>query len=465
MRLMRIRLAYLAVFTLAHASVARAQDAKTEEARRHFDTAQGLYAKGDFTAASASFMAAYAAKPFPAFLFNAAVCAEKTKDLSKAIELFTLYLKNDSNAKDHDEVQKRVLALQAEVDRQAASAVGPSSQPSTPLAAPVVLPEAKTKGLVIIDSKPLGASIYIDNKRKAPVGVTPWNGELEGNHTLILESRGFKTSRKEINPSSEKGWYYYFELSEEHYLGWLEVRANVNSALVYLDRKQGGDIGHTTYLGNIQPGRHKIIVSKEGYVDWSKEIEIERGKSHQLEAVLEPAPVAFLRIRTGDTSEGAKVRIDGKEVATCPSAPCRFEVPSGAHTLSLSKGGMKPYSREMNVQRQTETTLSVRLAPKPSRTDAIWQFVYTAVFGGVGVYAYKAGQDEDCPGLDPEDAKTCKYVAYGLWTLGGLTFVTGIYYLFRDKGPPSTGSIESRDLSIAPILLPDRAGFGASLRF
>ena len=435
------------------------QDAKTEEARKHFDVAQGLYNKGDYAAASAEFMAAYAARPFPAFLFNAAVCEEKQRNLPKAIELFTLYLQNAADAPDKDDVEKRVVALKAEVDRQASPT--PTSQPA---AAPV-LPEAKTKGLVIVDSKPAGASIYLDNKHKAPIGVTPWNGELEGKHTIILELKGFKTAKQDVQPTQEKGWYYWFGLSEEHYLGWLEVRANVDKALVYLDRKQGGSIGSTTYLGNVQPGKHTIIVSKEGYRDWKKDVDIERGKPHQLEAVLEPAPIGFIRIRTGDTSEGAGVRLDGKPAPGCPTAPCRFEAPEGPHTLSVVKSDKKTFSREMNVSRQTETIVTVRLAPTPSRTDAIWQFVYTAVFVGAGFYAYDRGEKEKCPGLDPEDAKACTYAAYGFWTLGGLTFATGIYYLFRDKGPPSSGTIESRDLSFGPLLGPDRAGLGAGLRF
>jgi hypothetical protein len=457
---MRLRLSLgVVIAVLAAVSPAWAQDAKTEEARKHFDTAQGLYNKGDFKAAATEFMAAYEARPFPAFLFNAAVCEEKSKNLPKAIELFRLYLQKEPKAPDKDDVEKRVVALQAEVDRQA------SPSPASAPPAPAALPEAKTKGLVIIDSKPAGASIYLDNKHNAPIGVTPWNGELEGKHTIILELRSFKTAKQDITPTQDKGWYYWFGLSEEHYLGWLEVRANVDNALVYLDRKQGGSIGRTTYLGNVQPGKHKVIVSKEGYLDWSKEVDVERGKPHQLEATLDAAPIGFVRIRTGDTSEGATVQLDGKRVGACPQAPCRFDAPEGPHKLSITKDDKKPYLRDLNVQRQTETTIAVRLAPTPSRTDAIWQFVYTAIFAGVGYYAYDAGKNDDCPGLDPEDSKACTYAAYGFWTLSGLTFATGIYYLFRDKGPPSSGTLESRDLSLGPFLAPDRAGVGAAFRF
>ena len=451
---------FLAVACLlaAAAPPARAQDAKTEQARQHFDVAQGLYAKGDYAKAAEEFMAAYKVKPFGAFVFNAAVCAEKAKDLPKAVELFRLYLSNEPKAPDKVDVERRVQALQAEIDRQASKNVaGPVA------AAP--LPEAKTKGLVIIDSKPLGAAIYIDSKQKQPIGVTPWNGELEGQHTVILEAKGFKSSKKDISPSADKGWYYYFELSEEHFLGWLEVRSNVDGALVYLDRKQGGAIGRTTWLGNVQPGKHRVIVAKEGYKDFQQDLEIERGKPHQLDATLAPSPVGFVKIAAGVTSEGANVRLDGASPPGCKQAPCRFEAPEGPHRLVLTKDGKKPFERELTLQRQTEAVVAVRLVDTPSRTDAIWQFVYTAVFVTGGAFAYKAGKDDDCPGLDPEDSAFCTYTAYGLFALGGLTFATGIWYLIRDKGPPSSGTVESRDLSLGPLFGPDRAGVGAALHF
>ena len=436
-----------------------AQDAAIEEARRQFDVGQTLFAGGKYTEASEAFGKAYAAKPYPAFLFNAAVCHEKLRDLPKAIDNFERYLRESPRALDKDDVQKRIDALKAE------SASGaPTSGP--------VLPEAKVKGLVIIDSKPYGATIYLDNKNSQPIGVTPWNGELAGSHKIILESKGYKTTEKEISPSAEKGWYYYFELSEERELAWLEVRANVDSASVYLDRKQGGAIGQTTYLGNLQPRKYKVIVAKPGFIDFSQDLEAIRGQSYSIDAKLEPAKIGFVRIRTGDTSEGATVKIDGKVPDKCPTAPCTFDTAEGNHTLTISKGGKKTFSKEMLIQRQTESIVSVKLMPTPSRMDAVWQFVLTGAFVGGGVYALTQSSDGKCPGMTPksEDPDSsaedvCKYTGYGMLTLGGATFFTGIYYLFRDKGAPSSGTIEQRDLAVGPLASPDYAGLEAAVRF
>src|SRR5262245_56542755 len=75
--------------------IAYAQDAALESARKEFERGGDLFEKGDFQNAADAFMAAYKAKPFPAFVFNAAVCYEKLKDYKQAVELFKRYLAED----------------------------------------------------------------------------------------------------------------------------------------------------------------------------------------------------------------------------------------------------------------------------------------------------------------------------------------------------------------------------------
>src|SRR5690349_14697832 len=78
--------------------VAHAQDSSLEAARKEFERGGDLFEKGDFQNAADAFMAAYKAKAFPAFLFNAAVCYEKLKDYKKAVDLFKRYLSEDPKA-------------------------------------------------------------------------------------------------------------------------------------------------------------------------------------------------------------------------------------------------------------------------------------------------------------------------------------------------------------------------------
>ena len=109
-----------------------------------------------------------------------------------------------------------------------------------------MLTDIETKGLVVIDSKPQGATIYLNDKRKGAFGKTPWQGSLESKPVrLILEQKGWKPEERAISPRSDKLIDVYIALSEEHYLGWVEIASNVPGADVFIDRKEIGAIGRT----------------------------------------------------------------------------------------------------------------------------------------------------------------------------------------------------------------------------
>ncbi len=446
--------------------VAYAQDAALENARKEFERGGDLFEKGDFQNAADAFMAAYAAKPFPAFVFNAAVCYEKLKNYKQAVDLFKRYLAEDPKASDRNAVEKRIKTLEEEIARLAAAP--PADPNAPPAAAPALaLPEVKTKGVVVITSKPDGALIYLDDKKNGSIGETPWNGSIEGSHTVIIESKGYKTEKKKIQPSADKLYDLYFALSTEQYLGWLEVKANIPGSDVFIDSKEVGAVGKTPWMGNVQPGKRKIWVSKEGYTEYAGDITIVAGKPHNVNVKLEEAAVGFVKIRVNETGTGAYVGLDGKRV--CDAAPCRFQSPEGSHTVSVGRGGKKTLFKQVTVVRKTETTLAVKLAPKPSRADAIWPFLFSAGFvaGGyyLGTLADKEPDKTGDPGMEKNNAtKTVlTYSSYGSYGLAGALFLTGCWYLVRDKGPPSTATQDARDLSLAPAIGPGYTGVAASM--
>jgi hypothetical protein len=455
----------------ASSAPAFAQDAALENARKEFERGGDLFEKGDFQNAADAFMAAYKAKAFPAFVFNAAVCYEKLKDYKQAVELFKRYLAEDPKASDKNDVEKRIKTLEDELAR--AAAAPPPDPNAPPTAAPALaLPEVKTKSVVVITSKPDGASIYLDDKKNGSIGETPWNGSIEGSHTVIIESKGYKTEKKKIQPSPDKLYDLYFALSTEQYLGWLEVKANVPGSDVYIDTKEVGAVGKTPWMGNVQPGKRKIWVTKEGYTEYAGEITIVAGKPHNVNVKLEEAAVGFVKIRVNETGTGARVSLDNKRV--CDAAPCRFQSPEGTHTVGVARDGKKTLLKSVTVVRKTETTLSVKLAPSPSHADAFWPFLFSAGLAGGGYFLGKKADDEpatttskDAMGNDVTKKNGTKdlyrYGSYGVYGLAGVAFVTGCYYLFRDKGPPSTATQDARDLSWAPAVGPGFAGVAASM--
>lgn len=498
MGVMRIRIASLVVVLLcAFGSVAQAQDESLNRAREFFDKAQTLFEAGTYEKAAEYFEKAYDARKFPQFLFNIGVCHEKLQKYQLAIDYYNRYLAEKPEAKDKGELRERIEVLKREIKRleEEAKKVPPPPDPNAPPPdpnAPPPNPNAKkeppkpseevtklakvsVRGLVAIESEPQGATIYLDSKKAEPIGKTPWSGSIDGQHKVFIERKGYKPRETTIYPSSDKFGVYWFGLKEEDYLGWIEIKSNVPGSDIYIDDKASGVFQKTPYSGNIKPGKHTIWVSKEGYTEWTKEIEIVRGQTHEFLADLKGSPVGYLNLR-GSGIEFTTIYLNGEVL--CERGPCRKPVPEGTHTVTFKRAEHKPYTRTVVVQPKTETTVSARLAKEPGRGDAITAYVLSAAFLGGGIYmglkskSIKeeleddiaagsppvASNDERFGWIPPEGGKFWAVGADALYGLSAVTFLTAVYYTFRDKGPPSSGDSDVKALALEPSLGPDFSG-------
>src|SRR6185369_1775868 len=96
---------------------------------------------------------------------------EKVKKFEQAVQFFEKYLEREPDAKDAAEVRTRVAGLRALL-------APPASAGEEKPKAEAPLPRIETKGLVIIDSKPAGAVVYLDDKKNGVFARTPWQGSL-----------------------------------------------------------------------------------------------------------------------------------------------------------------------------------------------------------------------------------------------------------------------------------------------
>src|SRR3954463_14401976 len=82
-------------------------------AQASFDQAQTDYLQGKYDEAATGFQEAYAARPFPQFLYNVGASfhmkGKKTSDVpsyEKAVEFYKKYLKEEPTASDKPKVEK-----------------------------------------------------------------------------------------------------------------------------------------------------------------------------------------------------------------------------------------------------------------------------------------------------------------------------------------------------------------------
>jgi PEGA domain len=475
------------LLALAPASFAQNADA-LKKAQTAFDQAQVDYLQGKYDDAAKEFQEAYSAREFPQFLYNVGACfhmkGKKGGDVTsyqKAVDYYKQYLAKDPQATDKAKVEKAIAILEAEIKRIGAatppptgSGAGSATPPPTEPPSQEVqqLGDVKVRGLIVVESEPQNATIYLDDKKKGPFATTPWSGTIEGEHKIIIEKRGYMVSESTISADPSKLFVLRAVMSQENFLGWVDITSNVPGADIFIDDKAVGAVGKTPLSQNMKPGKHTFWISAEGYDEYKEELEVVAGQAHSVKGALKGAPVGKLNI-LGLGIEDATITVDGKVL--CERGPCLKGVPQGEHTVLVSRPGYKPYSHRVTVQAKTETSVKVGLAPEPSRSDAVVAYVLSAAFLGGGIYCgtqaqsihdeLKKGIDAGNPPIDSNDPRFTKgkvfaIAADSLFALGTITALTGLYYTFREKGQPSTGLIDVRALALKPEIGSTYAGLG-----
>lgn len=454
-----------------------AQDESLNKAREAFDSGQRLFQEEKFAEAALKFKEAYEARPFAQFLFNIGACNEKDNKYPEAIEYYDRYIAAKPGDADVAKTQLRIKALRKAIEEISTS----GADPEQPTEAMKNLEQIEIRGLVVIESEPQGADIYLDSRESTPLSKTPWNGTLTGEHLVIIERKGYKPLERTIRPDPNKLLVLVFGLGEQDYLGYLDVTSNVPGADIYIDDKSVGAKAQSPWSGEIQPGKHKVWVTKEGYTEYETEVEVIAGETHKISANLDGADVGYLNVR-GKGVENLRIYVDGKVL--CKRGPCLKPLEAGKHRVSIRRSGHRSYNQTIDVQSRTEVTMRANLAKTPSRKDAVVAYLFAAAFAGGGYYLGTKSQDmhddlekEIAAGNPPIDNNDPR-LGYGLksgktyalaadlsYTIGGASLLLAIYYTFRDKGQPSTGSHDIRAISLQPQVGPNYAGLGLATGF
>jgi hypothetical protein len=458
-------------------AVARADDAEAlKKAQQAFDQAQVDYLQGRYDEAAQHFQEAYKARPFPQFLYNVGASfhmkGKKANDVAsyeKAVSFYKEYLKQEPSATDRPKVEKAIAVLEEEIKRLKG---GGAAEPPKADNAVSKLGDVKVRGLVVVESEPQNATIYLDDKKKGPFAQTPWSGSLEGEHKVIIEKRGYRVVETTISADPSKLFVLRAAMSQEGYLGWIEINSNVPGADIYLDDKSVGAIGKTPLQQNIKPGKHKVWITAEGYNEYTTEVDVAAGETQTVKGTLTGNPVGRLSVQ-GLGIEDATIIVDGKVL--CEHGPCIKSLPQGDHTITVERPGYKTYSKPISIEAKTETVVNVGLAQKPGRGDAVTAYVFTAIFAGGGIFlGLQANSLRDqlkkeiAAGNPPPDSNDPRFqrgkifaiAADATIALAGITAITAIVYTFRDKGPKSTAKIDRRVLAIHPAVTPTYAGIG-----
>jgi len=153
----------------------------------------------------------------------------------------------------------------------------------------------------------------------------------------------------------------------------LLVTTQAPKATVALD---GGAPVEVPFIGDVEPGRHRVRVSAAGFHDEEREVEVALGAPVGLDLPLREKP----GLLTVADASGAEVHVDGRSVGETPFLR-PLELPSGTHSITLTRRGMHPWTEEVNLERGE----LARVQPEMERTGQ--RVAAYVVLGAAGVAA------------------------------------------------------------------------------
>jgi formylglycine-generating enzyme required for sulfatase activity len=185
---------------------------------------------------------------------------------------------------------------------------------------------------VFISSIPEGAVVSVGGKT---AGNTPLKIELpEGNHQLQISAEGFKTWQTELavkpnQPQSIK------DIQLQAADGTLALQTQPAGANITIDEKFVGKTPLTVKLS--ANTEHEIRISKAGYENESRRVQVATGKMKNLSVGLK-AIMGVIRFVVEPAD--AQLVLDGKNQGKVPR---ELELVAVSHQLEILKEGYKPY--------------------------------------------------------------------------------------------------------------------------
>jgi outer membrane receptor protein involved in Fe transport len=147
----------------------------------------------------------------------------------------------------------------------------------------------------------------------------------------------------------------------------VRVTSNPKGADVYVDRVDLGSRGRSPQTLALTPGRHKLIVKREGYRPAEAIVTVVRGRSVAQNFELQ---LIVGTVELTGTPEGAEVR-QSPEGPVVARVPGKLRLPPGRHVLSVSAPGHAPAQLLADVAADSTVALPVALTVQEKPTGRL----------------------------------------------------------------------------------------------
>lgn len=217
-------------------------------------------------------------------------------------------------------------------------------------------------GKIKVTSVPSLTKVFLDEGRY--MGKTPLtiNGILPGKHKVTLVLTNYEKYAQEVEVIADKVINVSAVLvstsvkPKPPLVGKLVLNSTPSYAQVYLNGIYKGITITPLAIDKLSYGTYNLKLTKAGYEDWAKEIIIYSDKTTEIHAELKPESGS---IYISSSPSGATIYLDGIYKST--TTKTIDNIPSGSHTIKITKTGYEDVTRDIKVIAGKTTTLSVDL--------------------------------------------------------------------------------------------------------
>ncbi|MBI1984111.1 MAG: PEGA domain-containing protein [Acidobacteria bacterium] len=203
---------------------------------------------------------------------------------------------------------------------------------------------AAASAMVTVTSNVSGANITLDGQSH-PTWLTPYTfSDLAmGEHKIVVSKKGYHDAPQTLTVEGGPPVTFPVNLTEvasapaapaAPKFGQLVVTSNISGATIRVDGNTEAEWVTPYTFSRLSPGRHNVVVTKSGYSDVQRVLEIEGGRTGTLNADL-AVPSGAIAIESAPA--GAQVFIDGRLAGT---SPVEQVVGVGQHTYEVRLSGM-----------------------------------------------------------------------------------------------------------------------------
>ena len=231
--------------------------------------------------------------------------------------------------------------------------------------------EASTKhGLVLVDSRPAQAAVYLDDKNLELQTPTTIDSIAPGEHTIGVRKKGYQPYAQNIQIREDDTVSISAQLIREITnvaMGSIVVHSTPSGAQVIVD---GVDTKLKTpcTVENLPVGRYSIKIVKAGYQTAQLARVVQGGQATNVSASLTKTQT---RVSSQSTQKSyfkvnvdpwAKIYIDGKYIETTPIARA-LEISAGNHSVRLENPNFQSWQKRINFKPGQTVSMDIKLEP------------------------------------------------------------------------------------------------------